>query len=207
MTPTLYWLALAWFAYALLHSALASLAVKEWAAQRWPNFVPWYRLAYNVVAALAALPPVWLVYSLEGEWLWRWSGAAAWLANGLALAALAGILAASRAYDMNDFLGLRQARGRVDRDVFVISPFHRHVRHPWYFLSLVLIWTRDMNAPLLVSAGAITLYFVLGSKLEEKKLIAAHGEAYRHYMDRVPGLLPLPWKYLTAAQARQIAGD
>lgn len=203
----LYWLACAWLAYALLHSALASFAVKEWVAHLWPGFMPWYRLAYNIFAALAALPLVWMVHATAGAWLWRWTGPAAWLANGLALAALVGIAAAARTYDMNDFLGLRQVRGRSEKDAFVISPFHRHVRHPWYFLALVLIWTRDMNGPLLVSASAITLYFVFGSRLEEKKLIAVHGDAYRRYMARVPGLLPLPWKYLTAAEARQITAD
>lgn len=204
----LYWLALAWFAYALLHSALAAHALKDMVAARWPGLARWYRLAYNMVAVATALPLVWLIHAIDGDWLWRWTGPAAWLANGLGLAAVAGFLVSSRYYDMDGFLGLRQVReavGTADgRESFVLSPFHRHVRHPWYCFGLILVWTRDMNAALLVSAGAITLYFVLGSKLEEKKLAAVYGDAYRRYMARVPGLLPLPWKYLTPAQAEQL---
>lgn len=196
----LLWLALGWFAYAALHSLLAALPVKAWAARRWPEFATGYRLAFNGLATVLVLPLVWATWAIPGDWLWRWTGPWAWVANGLALAAVAGFMATARGYDMDAFLGLRQIR-EGDRTVdghesFVLSPFHRFVRHPWYFFGLVLVWTRDMNAPLLVSAVAITLYFAIGSRLEEKKLLARHGDDYRDYMAKVPGLIPLPWKHL-----------
>lgn len=200
----LLWLALGWTLYGGVHSLLASLGFKDRVARRWPDFMPRYRLAYNVFAVVSVLPLVWATYAIGGDWLWRWTGVWAWIANGLALLALAGIAAASRAYDMDEFLGLRPARRPAE--TLGISGFHRYVRHPWYFFSLVLIWSRDMNAPLLVSATAITLYFIFGSKLEEKKLLALHGDAYRRYMARVPGLVPWPGKSLSKEEARQIAG-
>lgn len=201
---SLLWLALGWALYGAAHSALASPRAKDSIARRWPSVAPRYRLAYNLFAAVSVLPLIWATYAIDGDWLWRWTGFAAWIANGLALAALAGIVAASRAYDMDEFLGLRPARRATEK--LAISGFHRHVRHPWYSLSLVLIWTRDMNPPMLVTALAITLYFVIGSRLEEKKLLALHGDAYRRYMARVPGLLPLPGKSLTEEEARGLAG-
>lgn len=201
-------LALAWAAYAALHSALASLAVKRAVAARWPRLMPAYRLCYNAVAVLGLLPIAWLVLRHSGPPLWQWSGAAAWLANGLALAAIAAVLVSARHYDGGEFIGLRQWRGRVasveDQEGFHLSPLHRYVRHPWYFCALVIVWTRDMDAATLVSALAITLYFVIGSRLEERKLIVYHGERYRRYMRRVPGLLPLPGRHLTPAQAQEI---
>ncbi|MDO8931163.1 MAG: hypothetical protein Q7U97_02105 [Rhodocyclaceae bacterium] len=201
-------LALAWVAYGLLHSALAALAAKDRFARRWPDAVRYYRLGFNLVAVVTLLPVLWLGHAIDGDWLWRWSGAAAWLANGLALAAVAGFFASTRYYDMDAFLGLRQVREAAThadgREVFRLSPFHRYVRHPWYFFALVLVWTRDMTAPALVSAAMITLYFVLGSRLEERKLLAAHGDVYRRYMARVPGLLPLPWKTLSRAESDDI---
>jgi protein-S-isoprenylcysteine O-methyltransferase Ste14 len=60
-----------------------------------------------------------------------------------------------------------------------------------------------MNAAWLVSAIAITLYFAIGSWFEERKLIAIHGDAYRRYRDKVPALLPLPWKFLSAEEAKR----
>lgn len=201
-------LLLAWLAYALLHSLLAAFAVKARVAARWPGFMPWYRLTYNLVAGITALPLAWLIYATPGDWLWRWSGNWAWLANGLALSACAGFMLSARHYDMDEFLGLRQIRERnaqPDRPGgFSLSPFHRFVRHPWYCFGLVLVWTRDMNPALLLSALAITLYFVVGSRLEEKKLLALHGAVYRRYMAHVPGLLPLPWKYLRRDAAAEL---
>ena len=106
---------------------------------------------------------------------------------------------------MGEFLGTKPLsegrRDAVEHDGFRISPLHRYVRHPWYALGLVLVWTRDMNAPLLVSAVAITLYLILGAQLEEKKLEAHFGPVYRAYKKKVSGLLPVPWKRLTAEEA------
>jgi protein-S-isoprenylcysteine O-methyltransferase Ste14 len=200
------WLTLGWLLYALLHSLLSSFAAKDWIARRLPNAMPYYRLAFNFIAGITALPLAWLIHAFPGETLWRWSEPWVWLANGLALAAIAGLLVSSRAYAMDEFLGLRQLRSgatQVDnRAGFTLSFFHRFVRHPWYLFGLIIVWTRDMNEAWLVSAIAITLYFTIGSWFEERKLVALHGEAYRRYMERVPGLLPLPWKYLKAEETR-----
>ncbi len=204
----LIWLALGWVAYAALHSLLASLRCKAWVTRRWPAFAPWYRLAFNFQSVILLLPLVWATWAIPGDWLWHWSGPWAWLANGLALAALAGFWRCGGVYDMGEFLGTKplreQRRDAAEHDGLRISPLHRFVRHPWYALALLLIWTRDMNAPLLVSALAITLYFVLGSRLEERKLEAHFGAAYREYRRRVPGLIPLPWKRLSAAEAETL---
>lgn len=197
--------ALGWIAYAALHSLLAALNVKNWISRRYPGFSPYYRLSFNVLATLLLLPLIWAIYAIPGEWLWHWEGINACVANGLALAALVGFWFSTHGYDMDEFLGLKALREKradpAEHDRFCISPLHRHVRHPWYALGLVLIWTRDMNAPLLVSASAITLYFILGSWLEERKLEAHFGDVYRNYKEKVPALLPLPWKRLSPAEA------
>jgi len=201
-------LSVCWIGYFTLHSALASLAVKRKVAAAWPGLMPYYRLTFNLLAVLLILPILWLTYRAPGPLLWRWQGAAAWLANGLALAALVGFWLSLKRYDMQEFLGLRQLRFHVqrveDQKHFHLSPFHRYVRHPWYFFGLVLVWTRDMHATTLLSGVFITLYFVIGSRLEEKKLLTYHGDTYRRYMARVPGLIPLPWKFLGARDAEAL---
>lgn len=205
----LFGIALAWFGYFALHSVLAASRVKAWIAGRWPQAMPGYRLAFNFLATVTLLPVLWLIYATESDWLWQWRGAWGWLANGIALAAVVGFLATGRSYDMGEFLGLRQLRtqGKDDPETFRVSFIHRFVRHPWYCIGLMLLWSRDMNGPLLVSALMITAYLVVGSKLEEGKLIASYGETYRSYMAKVPGLMPLPWKFLTAAEAAALMSE
>jgi protein-S-isoprenylcysteine O-methyltransferase Ste14 len=203
-------LALTWLVYFLIHSLLASLAIKHWAARRWPQHMPAYRLFFNAMALLLVVPPLALTFAFRGTPLWRWDGPLQWVSlsiNGLALLGFAWSL---RWYDGQEFLGLRQWRNGVrsvqDQERLHISPLHRFVRHPWYFLGLLMIWSRDMDPALLTSAIAITLYFLVGSRLEERKLMVYHGAAYREYRTRVASLIPLPWRYLTAEEARRIGG-
>ena len=210
-SPSLAWLGLAWGAYFALHSLLASLTLKHWIARHRPGLVPAYRLAFNALAVALVLPLLWATLSWDGPWLWRWQGVPGALADGLALAAIAAFVWTLRGYDGGEFLGLRQLRTRQatveDQETLHISTFHRYVRHPWYFLGLVILWTRDMNPAILTTAVVVTLYLVIGSRLEERKLVTYHGDAYRDYRRHVPGLIPLPWKRLRRDQAERLGGD
>ena len=201
-------LALLWLGYFVLHSALASQSVKSWIGGHFPRSIAFYRLGFNAVAVLALLPMLWLMIRHPGVTLWTWSGAWAWLSNGLTLAALAAFVLSARYYDTGEFLGMRQWRTGTecieDQENFRISPFHRHVRHPWYALGLVLVWTRDMSAALLLSSVLMTVYLFIGAHLEENKLIARYGEAYRRYRQRVPGLLPWPGKSISESEAAEL---
>jgi protein-S-isoprenylcysteine O-methyltransferase Ste14 len=201
-------LAILWLAYFALHSVLAALGPKQWIAGHRANWMPYYRLAFNIQAVILVLPILWLTLFAETPVVWQWQGGLRWLMDGVALGAVAGLLFSSTGYDMQEFLGLRQIRDKEqrveDQETLHIGPFHRYVRHPWYSLSLVLIWTRGMDQAMLLSACLITLYFIIGSRLEEQKLLRYHGESYARYRAAVPGLIPLPWRYLTNVEAREI---
>ena len=198
---------LAWLLYFALHSTLASHSAKNWVAAHWPRFTPYYRVTYNLVATLLLIPPLWILHTSEAAPLWSWHGPARWLADGLALAAIAGFWWSLRYYDTREFLGLRQVQdpGRGPR--FSISPLHRYVRHPWYSFGLIIIWTRDMEPAWLTSCIAITLYFAIGSRLEERKLVTEFGEPYRRYQQRVPALIPLPGRHLSRAEGAEIVAS
>lgn len=201
-------LLLCWLTYTVLHSVFASLWLKRRMAMRWPRWAPAYRFAFNVVAVVLLAPPLWLTVVWRGPLLWSWDGVWAWLANGLALTAVAGFVWSTRYYDMAVFTGSAQWATRnsaaEDPGGLRLSPLHRHVRHPWYSLGLVILWTRDMDEARLVSALCITLYLWLGSLLEERKLLACHGAAYARYRERVPGLMPWPGRSLSADEARAL---
>lgn len=204
-------IALAWLGYFVIHSVLASLAIKRWVSRRFPGWMPAYRLAFNALALVLLIPPLALTYADRGPWLWHWTGVGWWLTNGLAAAALLAILWSLRWYDGLEFLGLRQWRGRVrrpeDKERFQLSPLHRFVRHPWYSLGLVLIWTRDMDPAFLLTAILLSLYLAIGARFEERKLLVYHGEVYRRYRERVPSLIPSPWRYLTTEAAEELAAN
>ncbi|NOY62715.1 MAG: hypothetical protein GXP10_06085 [Gammaproteobacteria bacterium] len=195
-------IALSWTIYGALHSLLASNGCKHYLSMQIPLLRRGYRLAYNGLALLLLIPPLTLTYTFQGAPLWQWSGASAWLSHLSAVIAIAGFLWSLRYYDGAIFLGTRQwgstpaQQQSAVTERFTISPLHRFVRHPWYFFALLIIWTRDMDAAFLTTATVLTLYFVVGSRMEERKLIAEYGEPYRRYRRQVPGLVPRPGRYL-----------
>lgn len=205
------WLVAAWLVYFAVHSVLASLPVKRRVAARWPGFMPAYRLVFNALALLLLLPIFWMMAANPWPLVWQWQGMGKAAASTLSVLALSGFIWSLRYYDLQEFLGLRQWRGQItapeDQEHLQISPLHRFVRHPWYFFAMVLLWARDMNLAQFITTVMASIYFTAGARLEERKLLVYYGERYRNYMRRVPGLFPLPWKFITAAEADKIRGD
>ena len=70
--------------------------------------------------------------------------------------------------------------------------FYRWMRHPLYFGFFLAFWaTPVMTFSHLLFAGVVTTWVLLTVRLEERDLVAEHGDAYREYQRRVPMILPL----------------
>ena len=194
--------------YFTLHSLLASLRLKIYIAKRWPTVMPAYRLAYNALSVVLLIPLIWLMQQNPGPSIWQWQGIWSVIMYGLMFAAMGGFFWSLKSYDNMVFLGVTQWKnrhqGNEDQEQLHISTLHRFVRHPWYFFILVILWTQDMRLAQLVTYSLITLYFVVGSHMEERKLVEVYGDAYRQYCRRVPGLIPLPWKWLSKDEAMEL---
>ena len=200
-------LSLVWSGYYALHSLLAADSVKGAIRRFWPRLARWYRLGYNVLALILLPVPLALTQKARGELIWAWPGSLGLVADLAAGAAVLGFVASLFAYDLGAFSGLRPNRAGPDTVLSAplrISTFHRFVRHPWYFFGLVILWSRDMDRALLATVLVTTVYFIVGSRLEESRLIREHGERYRAYRRAVPALLPRPWRTLSASEARQL---
>jgi protein-S-isoprenylcysteine O-methyltransferase Ste14 len=66
------------------------------------------------------------------------------------------------------------------------------VRHPLYFFSMLVLWFMPvMSAAWLGFCIGSSVYFVLGSLLEERKLRRAFGQDYRNYQRQVAWMIPL----------------
>jgi protein-S-isoprenylcysteine O-methyltransferase Ste14 len=77
----------------------------------------------------------------------------------------------------------------------VINGLYCHVRHPLYSAGLLFIWLSPlMTTSLLALNLGLTLYIIIGSIFEERRLVGQFGQAYVDYQRRVPRLIPRPGK-------------
>jgi protein-S-isoprenylcysteine O-methyltransferase Ste14 len=190
------WTAAAWALWCTLHSGLIARPVTDWLRKRLGARFGCYRLAYNAFSAASLLPLAALHWRLMGPPLLRYRGA--WIVLALILNASAALLfvLGARAYGMADFMGVRSARAAwrgeplAEVPSFSTRGILRWVRHPWYLAGVLVVWGHDLDAAGLSAASVLTLYFLAGAWLEERKLVATYGEAYRAYQREVPMLIP-----------------
>lgn len=185
--------------YALLHSWLAALAVKNWARGVFgPQVDRWYRLVYNIVAGVTLLPLLPMLVWLPDRILYVTPSPWRWLLVVGQMAALAGLTVSLLQTGLLHFLGLRQliAERPVESGVLSVRGFYGWVRHPLYFFSSLVLWlTPLMTANWLTVCVVFTLYFYLGSFLEERRLLAEFGPVYGAYQQRVSRFIP--WRRWT----------
>lgn len=193
--------------YAVIHSLLASFAVKEWARRVFGSSADgWYRLVYNILAVILLLPifpmlallPDQVLYLVPSPWRWIML-----LGQLLAVAGLAGTLLQTGPFH---FLGLSQlvADKPTESGSLTVDGFYGWVRHPLYFFSLLFLWlTPYMTVNLLTAFVLFTIYFYVGSIYEEKRLLKEFGEVYREYRRHVPRLIPMPGRRYTPTEVER----
>lgn len=197
-------LALAWTAYCTLHSAMISETATNFLKRALGDSFRFYRLFFNAIALLTLIPVLWFAHSFKDEVILRWQGA--WLVPKYLLQACGILLVVAGGwhYSLLQFLGLSQIRkayagGLAPGGGIDSSGVLGLVRHPWYTAVVLLLWTGDLNMAALVGNSVLTVYVMVGTLLEERKLVHEFGDAYRSYQGRVSMFVPLKWVRLRVA--------
>lgn len=186
--------ALFWLAFAAVHSWLARIPVQQ-ALER--HFGKTYRLVYNLVALVQIL----IVYM---------SGRAA-LATAnfplldqavvsafclfVQLLGLLIIVYALRFYDLGRFAGITQLFTGERLTKAQAEPLHRNglnqwMRHPLYTGAFLVLWGGATSIFGFWTAVWGTLYLIIGTLFEERKLIRVYGDEYTRYQQQVPRYFP-----------------
>ena len=179
--------------FAIQHSGMARPAFKRWLTRFIPEAAERSTYVLMSTVALAAMMAFW--QPLGGV---IWSVTAPGAAMALICAYLASwllLLYATFLINHFDLFGLRQVwyalRRKEAPDLNFVTPaLYRIVRHPIYVGWLGIMWfTPTMTATHLLFAVGSTVYILMGIKLEERDLEAAHPE-YAQYKRKVPALVP-----------------
>jgi len=189
-------LAFVWMLWCCLHSLLIGKSVTSRMKGLLGAKFAYYRLFYNLFSLLTLLPV--LMYQLRlpermiFSWPWPWNLVKA----AMYFAAVVLFYGGCRAYDLQYVLGTRQLQemrqGKIQNAaLFKTEGILQYVRHPWYSAAILLIWAfGNITDIALVSKIVLTVYIIIGTLLEEKKLIGENGEAYLVYRKRVPMFIP-----------------
>lgn len=188
--------------YAIIHSLLAGKNAKAAIRHRLDDraYYGLYRLGYNIFALLTVAPILWLMKQFPGGTIWSipndWQPILLFI-RGIGLI---GFSLSLLQIDLGRFSGLRQFYAYMSGKSLPLpdEPLQTGgvfalVRHPLYLFSLMLTWPMaTMSAAYFGFALSITLYFMIGSRLEEKRLLMGFGASYAAYQQRVPWLIPVP---------------
>jgi protein-S-isoprenylcysteine O-methyltransferase Ste14 len=194
----IFFLVVLWIAWCFLHSLLISRGFAERMKGILGRKYAYYRLCYVIFSFVSLLPVICFQLQLDEKVIFAWPPP--WYIVKYALYAAAIILfyGGYRVYDLQYMLGIKQIddmkHGVNNKTTdFTTEGILGYVRHPWYSGAILLVWGFGVVSDVsLVSKVVLTAYIILGTVLEEKKLIHEIGAPYRMYQKKVPMLIP--WK-------------
>lgn len=195
---------LAFILFAIIHTLLASDSVKSWLFATMPGMQYYYRLFYNFTAIIL-LGLIWFYVPVASGSVYEIPWPFNYVFHIFQLLGLAGLFWSARYFGGGMFTGIGQLKHAASHNppsyhldepkttrMVVDGPF-RYVRHPLYFFSIiVLLFHPYMSIKWALFTVCCILYFWLGSKPEEKKLITRFGRQYEQYRETVPALFPVP---------------
>lgn len=192
-------LAMVTCAWCVLHSGMISVTVTRYLQQRTGQHFRLYRLFFNIIALLTLIPVIVYQQSLQGTALFSWEGYLRIIQILLIVSGIVLFLLGAKKYDARQFLGLSQlstgnhsqslaSDGKLDT-----SGVHQFVRHPWYTGLLLILWARPLDISTIVVNTVFSIYLLIGSGLEERKMVMEFGDVYRAYQKDVSMLFPFKW--------------
>lgn len=181
--------------FVVQHTIMARPAFKRW----WTRIIPAsIERSTFVLAASACLILTFALWQPLPQTVWSFEHPAlVWGLSALTIFGFGIVLAASFMVSHFDLFGLRQVwmrlTGQAYRPVgFRLVGLYKLVRHPLMLGFLIAFWaTPHMTVGHLFFSIMTTLYIAFGVFMEERDLVAEHGENYLHYRRTTRAILPL----------------
>jgi protein-S-isoprenylcysteine O-methyltransferase Ste14 len=178
---------------------MISIRFTVWLKQILKDYYAFYRFFYVIVSVVLLVPVLYYSSKLASGIIMTWNPPWSYIRYALMILAIIVFLKAFFLdYDSLSFLGIRQMMTFRTNPVSQSQTITRNgllgiVRHPMYVAAIVFLWCQTFRLTDVVINVVLTTYFVIGTILEERKLVLEFGETYRQYQKEVPMLIPF-WK-------------
>jgi methanethiol S-methyltransferase len=186
-----------WTAYCILHSLLVSTRFTNLLARSLKNYYAFYRIFYVSLSLVLLIPLIRYTDQSDSNIIITYSPLLNIVRYMLILGSLSMFFWAFFIdYDSLSFFGIRQILdfGKTKK----INPsegLKRNgllgvVRHPMYSALIVYLWCSTFTVTGIIVNIVLTIYIIIGTILEEKKLVLEFGDTYVKYQQEVPMLIP-----------------
>ncbi len=181
------------FAFAFIHSLLATDYIKNIAKTILKGKFRFYRIIYNIISFIIAAPAflLWMTSSSSTSPIYIFPEYLSPFLTLLQLLTVGLFAYALLQKDMLEFAGLRQSK---NESKLITDGVYRIVRHPLYLAGIILIFTKpEMTLLDLTAAALVSIYFITGAYIEERRLVSTFGDKYRKYQQEVSMFIPVKW--------------
>jgi methanethiol S-methyltransferase len=188
---------LLWTGYCSLHSYLISIRFTKLMEQLLKQYFAFYRLFY-ILISIALLIPLLNYSSTLNDAVIFTNPPVLSVARQVLMAAslLLFFWAFFFDYDSLSFFGIRQILNfvKTKREEKPVTLKRKGLlgimRHPMYSALIVYLWCQTFSIAEVVVNSVLTIYIIIGTRLEERKLVLEFGDAYIKYQQEVPMLIP-----------------
>jgi methanethiol S-methyltransferase len=186
-------IALLWTGYCLLHSFLISIRFTDLMTRLLKNYYAFYRIFFVFISVVLIIPLINHTNQLDNNMIITYGP----LLNVIRYILISGsLLMFSWAfffnYDSLSFFGIRQILnfGKINKanpsEEIKRNGLLGVIRHPMYLSLIIYLWCQIFTVSDIIVNIVLTIYIIIATRLEEKKLVLEVGDAYVKYQQEVP---------------------
>jgi methanethiol S-methyltransferase len=189
-------ISLIWTGYCSLHSYLISIRFTRQMKRILKSYYAFYRLFYVLISTVLLFPVFYYTGQLESEVIITYHPPWSMVRDAFIICSLLIFLKAFIFdYDSLSFLGIRQIvnfgkKNAIQEEGIKKSGLLGIVRHPMYSATILFLWCQTFRLSDIVANTVLTAYVIIGTMLEERKLVLEFGAPYVQYQKEVPMLIP-----------------
>lgn len=188
------WLIFLWIGFGLSHSYLVSEGFVRRVQDILGRYYSFYRLAYNIFSLISFFLLLYFTKRTDSYMVIEINP----IVQVILLSVSSFIFVWSFfTFDPLEFIGLKQIMSfytekvaKGDKTKLVRRGLYDIVRHPMYSATIVFMWSLDSTLAEIIMKVILTVYIVIGTILEECKLVKEFGLSYIEYQKEVPMIIP-----------------